>query len=55
MSDSEIRQILIERKKQARKAEKKEEIKGYIGDALCWACWAGIIFMASLGTYMIGG
>jgi len=55
MSDEEIRQILIERKRQARKTERREEIKEFVGDALAWICWAGLGYMAFLGAYMIGG
>lgn len=55
MSDEEIRRILIERKRQARKAERREEIKELVGDALAWICWVGLGYMAFLGAYMIGG
>lgn len=55
MSDEQIRQILIERKKQARKAENREAIKSAIGDALCWVCWGAMIYMMFLGAYVIGG
>ena len=55
MSDNEIRQILAERKKQARNAERKEEIKEVTEAVLCWACLSGLTYMAFIGAYIIGG
>jgi hypothetical protein len=55
MNDNEIRQILIERKRQAREAERREEVKEIAEGILCWVCWAGLTYMAFFGTYIIGG
>lgn len=55
MSDEQIRQILIERKRQEREARNREAIKEAVEDALCWICWAGLTYMMFLGAYVIGG
>ncbi|MBQ6455682.1 MAG: hypothetical protein IJJ31_00965 [Mogibacterium sp.] len=55
MSDEQIRQILIERKRQQRKAEIREAFKEAIGDALCWVFWGAMTYMMFLGAYVIGG
>ena len=55
MSDEQIRQILIERKRQQRKAENRAAIQEAIGDALCWVCWGAMTYMMFLGAYVIGG
>lgn len=51
MTDNEIRQILIERKRQAREAERRAEIREMIEDIVGWASLFGICFMLSV----IGG
>lgn len=51
MSDNEIRKILIERKRQERKAQRRAEILETAGDMLGWASLFGICFMLSV----IGG
>ncbi len=54
MSDNEIRQILIQRKKDAIEEMKREQIRELAESIACWACWAGLGYMAFLGAYMIG-
>lgn len=54
MSDNEIRQILIERKRQEAKKQKRKEIIEIAGDMIGWICWAALGYMAFLGAYMIG-
>ena len=50
MSDNEIRKILIERKKQERKIEKRTELIGIAGDLIGWASLFGVCFMlAAIG------
>ena len=50
MSDNEIRKILIERKKQERKIEKRAELIGIAGDLIGWASLFGACFMlAAIG------
>ena len=51
MSDEEIRQILAERKRQARKEERRAEILELVGGFLGWASLFWIGFMLSV----IGG
>ena len=51
MSDNESRKILIERKKQERKMEKRTELIGIVGDLIGWASLFGICFMLAV----IGG
>lgn len=64
LSDNEIRQILIERKReerrmqreealQQRKEEIKEEIMEAVKGILAWASLFGLGYMAFLGAYMI--
>ena len=47
MSDNEIRQILIERKRQDRKMQRRAEILETAGDVLGWASLFGICFLLS--------
>ncbi len=54
MSDNEIREILIEKRKQARREQKRDAIKENIEDALCWICWAALGYMMFAGAYMVG-
>ena len=51
MSDEQIRQILIERKRQKRRLERREEIRAYIEG--CIAC-AGLLWICFMLT-VIGG
>ena len=51
MSDEQIRQILIERKRKARKAEKRAEVLEAVGMIIAWAGLFWICFMLSV----IGG
>ena len=51
MSDNEIRQILIERKIQQRKAERQEEIKDFIEGFIGW----GSLFFLGFMLSVIGG
>lgn len=57
MSDEQIRQILIARKREERyhKMQRREEIKETIEDILGWVCWGVLAYMAFLGAYIIGG
>ena len=55
MSDNEIRQILIEKKRREAKRQKRKAMMEIAGDCIAWICWAGLIYMAFLGAYMIGG
>ena len=55
MSDNEIRQILIERKREDRRMQRRENIKETAEGILAWACWAGLGYMMFLGAYVIGG
>lgn len=54
MTDEQIRQILIERKRQKRALQRKEDIKENIKDLAAWICWAGLGYMMFLGAYMVG-
>ena len=54
MSDNEIRQILIERKRQERALQRKEDIKESVKDLAAWTCWAALGYMMFLGAYMVG-
>ena len=54
MSDSEIRQILIQRKKKAIEKMKREQIIETAVDIACWACWAALGYMMFFGAYMVG-
>lgn len=61
MSDNEIKEILIQRKREARRIEemkrreeRREDIWELAGDALAWICWAGLGYMMFLGAYMVG-
>lgn len=54
MSDNEIRQILIQRKKDAIEEMKREQIRELAESIACWTCWAVLGYMAFLGAYMIG-
>lgn len=54
MSDNEIRKILAERKREARKMQRREDIKETVGGIIAWACWLGLGYMMFLGAYMIG-
>lgn len=58
MTDEQIRQILIERKRQERALQRKEDIKENIKenikDLAAWICWAGLGYMMFLGAYMVG-
>ena len=45
MSDNEIRQILIERKRQDRKMQRRAEILEITGDILGWASLFAMAFM----------
>ena len=51
MSDNEIRQILLERKRQRRKEERRAEILEMAEDFIGWASLFAICFMLSV----IGG
>ena len=51
MSDEQIRQILIERKRQERKAERRAEILDAVGSIFAWGGMFWICFMLSV----IGG
>lgn len=51
MSDNEIRRVLIERKRQERKEERKAEILDVVEGFIGWASLFGICFMLSV----IGG
>ena len=55
MSDEQIRQILIERKRRERKAQNREAIKEAIEGVLCWVFWGILTYMMFLGAYVIGG
>lgn len=55
MSDEQIRQILIEKKREERRIQKREDVKEIIEGVIAWTCWAALIYMAFLGAYMIGG
>ena len=54
MSDEQIKQILIERKRQERALQRKEDIKENVKDLAAWICWAGLGYMMFLGAYMVG-
>lgn len=54
MSDNEIRQILIQRKREERREMKREQIKETVEGILGWACLFGLGYMMFLGAYMIG-
>lgn len=54
MSDNEIRQILIQRKREERKEMKREQIKEAAEDIACWICWAALGYMMFFGAYMVG-
>ncbi|MBQ3281078.1 MAG: hypothetical protein IJH41_01600 [Eubacterium sp.] len=54
MSDNEIRQILIERKREERRMQRREDIKETAEGILAWACWAGLGYMMFLGAHMVG-
>ena len=57
MSDNEIREILVQRKREAKRIEmmqRREDIKENVCSALAWVCWAGLGYMMFLGAYMIG-
>ena len=45
MSDNEIRQILVERKRQARRAENRTAILEAVGTMIAWAGLLWICFM----------
>lgn len=47
MSDEQIREILIERKKEARGRAKRAEIFEAVGDLLGWSSLIAICFMLS--------
>lgn len=47
MSDNEIRQILLERKRQRRKEERRAEILEMAEGLIGWASLFGICFMLS--------
>ncbi len=51
MSDNEIRQILIEKKRQKRKTEKRAEIIEMVGGFIGWSSLFFLAFMLSV----IGG
>ena len=55
MSDNEIRQILIRKKRQEAKRQRRKDMMEIAGSCIAWICWAGLIYMAFLGAYMIGG
>ena len=50
MSDNEIRKILAERKREAKREQIKETVEGI----LCWTCWAGLGYMMFLGAHIVG-
>lgn len=61
LSDNEIRQILIEKKREERRMQReevlqqrKEEIMEATKGILAWASLFGLGYMAFLGAYMIG-
>ena len=54
MSDNEIRQILIERKRKERQMQRREDIKETVEGILAWGCWAALGYMMLIGAYMIG-
>lgn len=61
MSDNEIRQILIEKKREERRMQReealqqrKEKIMEAAGGILAWASLFGLGYMAFLGAYMVG-
>lgn len=54
MSDNEIRQILIERKRKERQIQRREDIKETVKGFLAWGCWAALGYMMFIGAYMIG-
>lgn len=54
MSDNEIRQILIERKREERQMQRREDIKETAEGILAWGCWAALGYMMFIGAYMIG-
>lgn len=57
MSDNEIREILIERKREARRIEKmqrREDVRETVEGIIAWGCWAALGYMMFLGAYMIG-
>lgn len=54
MSDNEIRQILIQRRREERREMKREQIKDTIEGILAWTCWAALGYMMFLGAYMVG-
>lgn len=54
MSDNEIRQILIERKREERQMQRREDIKEAVEGILAWTCWAALGYMMFFGAYMIG-
>ena len=51
MSDNEIRQILIEKKRQERRAERRAEILETVGGFVAW----GGIFVIGFMLSVIGG
>lgn len=53
LSDNEIRQILIERKREERRMQRREDIKETVEGILAWASLFGLGYMAFLGAYMI--
>lgn len=55
MTDNDIREILMKRKKEERLMQRREAVKELAGDALCWICWAVIGFMMFCGAFIIGG
>ena len=54
MSDNEIRRILIERKREERQMQRREDIKETVEGILAWGCWAALGYMMFIGAYMIG-
>ncbi len=54
MSDNEIRQILIERKKEQRRMQRQEDLKETVESVIAWTCWAALGYMMFLGAYMVG-
>nr|AHF24054.1 hypothetical protein [uncultured bacterium Contig643] len=57
MSDNEIREILIQRKREEKRIEmmqRREDIKETVGGIIAWTCWAALGYMMFLGAYMIG-
>ena len=54
MSDNEIRRILVERKREARRMQRRENAKETAEGILAWVCWAGLGYMIVLGAHMVG-